>query len=267
MDDRTGYDDRTRRDERAMTMEDDDTRDQRVHEIRSDIEQTRGDLSETVDAIQERLRPSNVMARAASATADKAKETARNAADTAEEWWDASPGPGFVDRIRAHPVPAAMCAIGLAWLAFGNGHSREWHYRRTVPRPARPEDYSRGYSRDYSRRSEDDSPRYSPSDSGRYMRDSAATARRAFSQGRSRVETMLQQYPLAVGAAALIIGASLGLAVPETERENELMGEARDTAVQKAQEAATGAVTRAKEAAADVVVRAAINPSEQERKS
>jgi hypothetical protein len=253
-----------------MTMEGEETKDRRVNEIRSDIEQTRGDLSETVDAIQERLRPSNVMARAASATADRAKEMAGSAADTAEEWWDASPGPGLVDRIREHPVPAAMCAIGLAWLAFGNGHSREWRYRRTVPRPARPEDYSRDYSRrsgEEYRRSGEDSPRYSESDSGRYMRDRTATARRAFNQGRSRVETMLQQYPLAVGAAALIIGASLGLAVPETERENELMGEARDTAVQRAQEAATGAVTRAKEAAADVVVRAAINPSEQERKS
>jgi hypothetical protein len=77
-------------------------------------------------------------------------------------------------------------------------------------------------------------------------------------QGRHRIECMIRQYPLAVGAAAVIVGASLGAAVPETERENELMGEARDNAMQRAQEAASGAVGRIKEAAADAVTRAAI---------
>ena len=69
---------------------------------------------------------------------------------------------------------------------------------------------------------------------------------------------MMREYPLAVGVAAGIVGASLGMAVPETEQENEWLGEARDSVVQRTQEAATGAIDRAKEAAADVVTRAAI---------
>jgi hypothetical protein len=69
---------------------------------------------------------------------------------------------------------------------------------------------------------------------------------------------MVRDYPLAVGAAALLIGASLGMAVPESERENEWMGEARESAVQRAQDAASGAVDRVKDAAAEVVTRAAI---------
>ena len=69
---------------------------------------------------------------------------------------------------------------------------------------------------------------------------------------------MIRDYPLAVGAAAAILGASLGMAVPETERENEWMGEARDNAWERAQEAATGAVDRVKEAAASVVTQAGI---------
>ena len=67
---------------------------------------------------------------------------------------------------------------------------------------------------------------------------------------------MVRDYPLAVGAAALIIGASLGMAVPETESENEWMGEARENAVQRAQDAASGAVDRVKEVATEVVNRA-----------
>ena len=47
---------------------------------------------------------------------------------------------------------------------------------------------------------------------------------------------MVQENPLTVGALTLGLGAAVGLAVPQTSRENEVMGEARDTVVEKAQE-------------------------------
>src|SRR5690606_29139401 len=47
-------------------------------------------------------------------------------------------------------------------------------------------------------------------------------------------QTMVEN-PLAVGAAALAIGATIGLLLPATQRENELMGPARDRFVEKAQ--------------------------------
>jgi len=46
---------------------------------------------------------------------------------------------------------------------------------------------------------------------------------------------MMAENPLAVGAAALAIGATIGLLIPATQRENELMGQARDRLVEKAQ--------------------------------
>jgi hypothetical protein len=51
-----------------------------------------------------------------------------------------------------------------------------------------------------------------------------------------RLGRALQDNPLAVGAVALALGAAVGLALPLTERENQLMGEARDTLVERAQE-------------------------------
>jgi hypothetical protein len=245
-----------------------DADEQRARELRSDIEQTRDDMSETVDAIQDRLRPSNVMAQAKAATADKAREMASSAADTAEEWWEASGGQSLVDRIRSHPVPAAMAGAGLLWLAFSNGRHREpYRYRtyRAVERPSRPGLRSFEEMRNAPAYEGRNPPTYGGRNAPAYRRttseEGVAKASRAIRDGRSRVETMIQQYPLAVGAAALLVGASLGLAVPETESENELMGETRDTAVQRAQEAATGAVDRVKEAAADAVTRAAIGDS------
>jgi uncharacterized protein YjbJ (UPF0337 family) len=45
----------------------------------------------------------------------------------------------------------------------------------------------------------------------------------------------MQDNPLAVGAVALALGAAIGLALPQTQRENQLMGEARDTLLERAQ--------------------------------
>ncbi len=48
-------------------------------------------------------------------------------------------------------------------------------------------------------------------------------------------QRMLQENPLAVGALAVVFGAALGFAVPETDKENELMGPTRDSLVDQAQ--------------------------------
>jgi multidrug efflux pump subunit AcrB len=49
---------------------------------------------------------------------------------------------------------------------------------------------------------------------------------------------MLQENPLTVGALAVGVGAVVGLAIPESEKEHEVMGEARDNLVETAQEKA-----------------------------
>jgi len=217
----------------------------RVRQIRAEIEQTRDELSETVDAIQEKLRPSNIASSAATATTEKVKNMTYSAADTAGDWWEASGGNRMIARVKNNPIPAAMAGIGLAWLWFGgNGRRHRSDQYRAEP-----------YRSEYATRPWRESPEGDHS-----LLDSASemTARSGdmMRRGRRSLGLMIRDYPLAVGAAAAVLGATLGLVVPETERENELMGEARDNAVERAQEAATGAASRVKEAAADVVTRA-----------
>ena len=55
---------------------------------------------------------------------------------------------------------------------------------------------------------------------------------------------MLRENPLTMGALAVGLGAGVGLAVPQTSKEHEVMGEARDTLVEKAQEKAQDAQQR-----------------------
>lgn len=51
-------------------------------------------------------------------------------------------------------------------------------------------------------------------------------------------QRMLQENPLAVGAVAVGLGAAVGFSVPETQKENRAMGEARDGLVERGKEKA-----------------------------
>jgi hypothetical protein len=55
----------------------------------------------------------------------------------------------------------------------------------------------------------------------------------------SRFGDMMQENPLVIGAAALALGAIVGFAFPATEKENQIMGEARDKVVDRAQDVAS----------------------------
>lgn len=57
--------------------------------------------------------------------------------------------------------------------------------------------------------------------------EQAGRARDAFARS-------FQENPLAIGALALAVGAAVGLLLPETRRENEMMGEKRDQLLEKA---------------------------------
>jgi ElaB/YqjD/DUF883 family membrane-anchored ribosome-binding protein len=73
--------------------------------------------------------------------------------------------------------------------------------------------------------------------------------RRTARQTRNGLQRFVTENPLAAGAVAAAVGATIGLALPETQKENEMMGEARDTVVNKAQDAARDAADRVQDAA------------------
>lgn len=63
------------------------------------------------------------------------------------------------------------------------------------------------------------------------------------------VQRSWDENPLAMGALALAAGAVIGLSIPETDRENQLMGSARDSFMDKAQDTVQKAQTVAQRAA------------------
>ncbi len=75
-------------------------------------------------------------------------------------------------------------------------------------------------------------------EAARRMRDGARSvgedARDQYRRARRGFFEELQENPLAIAGAAMAIGAVFGLAIPETEYENEMMGEYRDDMVHEA---------------------------------
>ncbi len=80
-----------------------------------------------------------------------------------------------------------------------------------------------------------------------------------------RFENTLQENPLALAAMAIALGTAVGLAVPQTQRENQLMGEARDTLVERAQEVASDTFDKVQRVAGEVATDATQTAQEQAR--
>ena len=79
--------------------------------------------------------------------------------------------------------------------------------------------------------------------------DAADYAQWQARRARSWFEQTWDDNPLLVAGAALAAGTIIGLALPETQMENQLMGEARDNLVEKAQGVAEDTVQKAQHAA------------------
>jgi len=64
-----------------------------------------------------------------------------------------------------------------------------------------------------------------------------------------KYDETLEEHPLALGAIALAVGAAVGFAIPSTNYEGRVMGEARENLVQRTQDAAGSLVDKAKQVA------------------
>jgi ElaB/YqjD/DUF883 family membrane-anchored ribosome-binding protein len=221
----------------------------RVEIERTEIERTRAEMGETVDAIQERISPENLKEEAK----DRVKEATVGRAQEA--------GSGIVETIRANPLPAALTGIGLGWLLVSTirgGSEQErygertyaydypatydyppHHEERTTNGPSAGE--ALGRARDKVGENATQAQERAAEVAGRTqdrvgsLADQARYRARRASGGFQR---MLQENPLSVGALAVGVGAAVGLAIPESSKEHEVMGETRDNLVEKAQEKA-----------------------------
>ncbi len=249
--------------------------DERARELRVEIAETRGEMSETIEAIQDRLKPSNVVANAKESVRNATTEKVKQMANTAEYAADRVMNNTFMDTVRDNPVPAAMIGIGAAWLIM-KGRSGNGGYRGEYDRSDYGGRYDwrtrtggadvRGYGAEgvlgetdfdaetgggvgerVSEKVSDVASRASE-----YVNDARYRACRTTRRAQTSFDRVLRENPLALGAAATLIGAAIGMTIPATEAENELMGDARDNVVERARGMASDAAERVQNAAEQV---------------
>jgi len=241
--------------------------DPRTREIRHEIEETRGEMSETIDAIQEKLKPRNIVADATDRVKTAATERVREMADTASQTAQQAVGytreraSDVAQGARRNAIPLALIGVGAAWLLTNrsrrSNYDEDWRYQRDYG------DYARTWPRDESLYREGAASRYGEgaasgygeggaSRAREYASETADSVRRMARRRQNQVQRMVQENPLLVGAGALMLGVAFGLAVPETEAENDLMGPTRDNMVDRAREMARDAANEVQEAASTV---------------
>jgi len=175
-------------------------------------------------------------------------------------------GEGIVGTVKSNPVPAVLAGVGLGWLMYSGREQQTYGSGRYEYGSDRYEyrggrGATTGPDRRWNERSsvgETEGTASSVSESAGRMATRARdyvgdTTQELQYQGRraqNQLQRMMEDSPLLVGAGALMIGAAFGLAVPETEVENQWMGEARDTVMERTQEMAQNAASQVQQAAA-----------------
>ena len=253
--------------------------DPEAERIVAEIEVTRSEMSSTIDQIGHRLQPDTI--------ANEAKDKIREATVGRMERFvdDAGyaaqkTGNTVVETIRQNPVPAALAVLGVGWLAlrmrdgsssygngqrYGNGYGRNYGFARGTGfgyETGRGSQNARAVADQALQRAQDVG-----SDVQRTAQDALdqTQARIQHAQGQAQgalqdaqyqVERTWNDNPLALGALALGVGAAVALAIPETQKERELMGEPRDELVRKVSSVASQALDEAQSKAQEVAEQA-----------
>jgi hypothetical protein len=68
----------------------------------------------------------------------------------------------------------------------------------------------------------------------------------------SRLRHMVEENPMRLGLVGVALGSAVALAVPETRRESQVLGAARDTVVERAQSTAQTTLQKVQHVAEEV---------------
>jgi ElaB/YqjD/DUF883 family membrane-anchored ribosome-binding protein len=151
-------------------------------------------------------------------------------------------GTSVWDTVRRNPLPSAMTAVGIAWLL--NQREAESPGNPSYPgrsyalRPGDGDDWRSGHG---------NGMQATVGEMGNQIRGAVDQAQeqvgaagnavyRQTRRTRYEINTWVNENPLGVAAVALGLGTAVGLAVPSTRQESELMGDARDAVMQRARE-------------------------------
>ncbi len=258
--------------------------------IKAQIEETRSNMGETIDAIQDRLSFSNISEQVSEqvnsaietvkdnvydATFGKAVNFMKNAGNEVTH-------SSIVSAAKENPLPFLLIGLGAGLLAYNSfGAKKNRSFDREIGdksfdrhldgnRVAHSDSAASNRSLVASAQEKVSGVKDSVSNAAATAYEGVANAasstytgagdiaNRAYdkagefgSKAQETYSQYLDEKPWAIGAVALVAGAAVGLAIPSTRYEGELMGEARVNLMSKAQNAASDLVDNAKQIASD----------------
>jgi len=236
---------------------------EKAEALRADIDETRERLSADFDALGSKLSPDNIKAEAKQAI----KQTIHEGADQVKETVG-SAGLSIVSVVKENAVPITLIGLGIGWLVVSlrsaTARKREsWtpDYavtgRAGVYDPKEPAGWGAedadGTLHQFGERAQAgvESVKRAASEKFHRAHDQLDKAKVAARDGvRKTQETArhaMEENPMLLGALTLGVGVAVGLGIPATDSEKQLVGQYRDRFVAKAKEKANGLAEIAKE--------------------
>lgn len=215
--------------------------------LEREIDQQRQDINHIVDALENKLSPGQMFDRMVRFGKGNGREFAQNVGNA----------------VKANPVPALLTSIGLMWLYASRSEPAPGIGRGDYAGAGSSDgegmmDRARELGEDVSDTVSNtwDQAKSRVSGTASRMADTAQGARDSLLQQKDRAvqgyNHLLRDNPLVLGAIGIAVGALLGAALPTTESENRLMGEASDELADKAREAVQTGADKARETMHDM---------------
>jgi ElaB/YqjD/DUF883 family membrane-anchored ribosome-binding protein len=256
-----------------------------TEQIKGQIEETRREMGQTIDAIQEKLSFSNISDQV-SEHVNNAVETAKGAVYEAtigkavhfmKNVGDGLSSSSIVRTAKNNPYPFILMGLGAGLLAYqsysgGGRRSKYGRSQRYEFRTGGEGTYDRGQGQNQAgilstaREGLSGVTDTVSSAAGNAYNSLTETAGNVYSStgdvmnraydkfgefgstAREQYDHYLEENPLALAGVALALGAAVGMAIPSTQYEGELMGDARERIMDKAQSSATQLLDKTKQA-------------------
>jgi len=222
-------------------------------EIEREIGETRDRLSRDIDELGHKLSPQNLKEEAKSAIKGAAHGAVSNAGEQARRT-----GSRLVEVIRENPLPVIAVGAGVTWLLTQRSRSevsgsRMARYAYTGPERRQGEGRQSGSgirgrvggtlsgvkdsvseaASSVAERAGEFKDR-----AGERIGELGSEARRKTRRVKTNLEHAAEENPLALAIGAAVVGLALGMLLPGTRREDELMGSSRDQLVDRAERTA-----------------------------
>jgi ElaB/YqjD/DUF883 family membrane-anchored ribosome-binding protein len=226
---------------------------QNPEEIEREIGQTRNRLSRDIDELGDKLSPQNLKEEAKSAIKGAAHGAVSNVGEQARRT-----GSRLVEVIRENPLPVIAVGAGVTWLLTQRSHSqvsgtRMARYAYTGPERRQGDSWQSGSgirsrvggtvsgvkdsvseaANSVAERAGEFKDR-----AGERIGDLGSEARRKSRRIKTNLQHAAEENPLALAIGAAVVGLALGMLMPGTQREDELMGSSRDQLVDRAERTA-----------------------------